>query len=872
MALATGTRLGPYEVSGSLGAGGMGEVYRAKDTRLGRSVAIKVLPPDLAADPERKRRFEQEARAVSALNHPNICALYDIGSASLPGTPRFDYLVMEFLDGQSLANRIAKGPMPLREALECAAQVADALSKAHRQGVVHRDIKPGNVILTKEGAKLLDFGLAKARPVLSAVDATATQSVTSFPVTQAGVVVGTVPYMAPEQLEGHEADARTDIFAFGAMLYEMLSGRRAFDGASQASVIASIMTADPPSLAERQTVAPPSVERLVRQCLIKDPDKRWQSAGDIARHLEGILEELHLPLSGTGTAVIAAPPQSRTRRIAFLSVGGLVVAALAGAAFLIGKRASDRPLPTFHRLTFRRGTVGNAFFTPDGQSVVYTAQWDGQPKEIFTVRADGVDSVPRDGTKGFEASAISSKNELALTHRATLSTAPLASGAPRDILRGVTSADWNPDGSQLAVARRGALEYPAGKVIYKARQEFLRISNVRVSPRGDLLAFQEHDIGHGKIVVIDTAGKIKTESSYYDGVHPPSWTPAGEEVWFSATTLSGKESIRALNLAGRERSVLRDPLLLLKDISRDGRVLLSTDDYVFSMNGKTAGDTAERNLTYYGWSLLDDISPDGRTIMFTEGGESDNTNDWSVFLRGTDGSPPQRLGRGFYGKMSPDGKWVATLVVDRNVPFGKGGDQVMLIPTGADEQRPVTHNNGVRHGVIGWLPDSSAVLYCDGKRTWLAPVDGRPPAPVTPEGWVGTYLVSPDGKHVLASPPNEDSTMYSFSLDGREKVHYPALDLAKWEPVGFHDATRVRVVPFQPLGVEAIRLPVPVYLLDLKSGKVEPWKEIGAEVPRAGLTTNLSRGIRLAFSADGESYAFTYGNRLSTLYVAEGLR
>ena len=255
--------------------------------------------------------------------------------------------------------------------------------------------------------------------------------------------------------------------------------------------------------------------------------------------------------------------------------------------------------------------------------------------------------------------------------------------------------------------------------------------------------------------------------------------------------------------------------------------------------------------------------------MFTEGGESDTSQFWSVFIRGTDGSPPQRLAGAYYGKMSPDGKWVAT---HDDVPSGTVGNRLMLVPTGAGEQIQVTHGNAVWHTVVGWLPDSSAVVYSDDNRTWLAPVDGRPPTPITPEGWPGTYLVCPDGKHVLASPPNEDSTMYSFSLDGREKVHYPALDLSKWEPVGFHDATRVRVVPFRALGVEGVFLPVPVYLLDLKSGRTEPWKEIGAQVPRAGLITNLSSGIRLAFSADGESYAFTYGNRLSTLYVVEGLK
>ncbi len=243
MSLASGTRLGPYEIRSAIGAGGMGEVYKARDTRLGRTVAIKVLPGHLAADPERLRRFEQEARAVSALNHPHICVLHDVGSQD-----GVAFLVMEHLDGQTLAHRLRKGAMPLDEVLECGAQIADALAAAHRQGIVHRDLKPGNIMLTKAGVKLLDFGLAKLRPKMAAPGAGLSALSTQAPATTPGAVMGTVPYMAPEQLEGKEADARTDLFAFGCVLYEMLTGRRAFAGETEASVISAIMTGQPPPL------------------------------------------------------------------------------------------------------------------------------------------------------------------------------------------------------------------------------------------------------------------------------------------------------------------------------------------------------------------------------------------------------------------------------------------------------------------------------------------------------------------------------------------------------------------------------------------------------------------------------------------------
>ncbi len=284
MTVSAGTRLGPYEITGPIGAGGMGEVYRARDTRLDRIVAIKMLPRNAAADPERRRRFEQEARAVSALNHPNICVLYDIGRQA-----DIEFLVMEYLEGETLAHRLRKGAIPLEQALDVGAQVADALAAAHKRRVVHRDLKPANVMLTKAGAKLLDFGLAKLRqPTTQADTGAASSVVTREPSTLAGSVLGTVPYMAPEQLEGKRADARTDLFAFGAVMYEMLTGQRAFAGHSEANIIAAIMSSEPPSVRTLQPMTPPALDRLVRRCLAKDPDQRWESAHDVADELRWI--------------------------------------------------------------------------------------------------------------------------------------------------------------------------------------------------------------------------------------------------------------------------------------------------------------------------------------------------------------------------------------------------------------------------------------------------------------------------------------------------------------------------------------------------------------------------------------------------------
>src|SRR5215470_9156931 len=283
--LSVGTKLGPYEIASPLGAGGMGEVYRARDTQLERTVAIKILPAEVSNDPVRKQRFEREAKTISSLNHPNICVLHDIGSHN-----GINYLVMECVEGETLAKRLEKGPLPLEQVLKYGAQIADALGKAHRAGIVHRDLKPGNIMLTATGAKLLDFGLAKpAAPLLNLATMTVTKA--EPPLTQEGMIVGTFQYMSPEQIEGKEVDGRSDVFSLGAVLYEMATGKKAFEGKTQASVIAAILEREPPLVSSLQPMAPAAFDRTVKTCLAKDADERWQTARDLARELTWIAEE-----------------------------------------------------------------------------------------------------------------------------------------------------------------------------------------------------------------------------------------------------------------------------------------------------------------------------------------------------------------------------------------------------------------------------------------------------------------------------------------------------------------------------------------------------------------------------------------------------
>jgi predicted transcriptional regulator YheO len=342
MTLAPGMHLGSYEIQAAIGAGGMGEVFRARDTRLDRTVAIKVLPPELNADPERRARFEREARAISRLTHPNICTLHDIGRDG-----EMMFLVMEHLDGETLARRLEKGPLPLEEVLRVGTEIAAALDAAHRQGVVHRDLKPANLMLTRSGAKLLDFGLAKQRRAEPLVTGTTSTPTNDVRATAQGTLLGTVPYMAPEQLEGKDADARSDIWALGCVIYEMASGRRTFAGTSQASLIGAIMNAEPAPLSAVQPLAPVALDRLVRTCLAKDPDERWQSAADVRRELQWIAEERRLsqaPAPGRAASAAATDVRRRRWRAWQLAAAGLALVATGVVLTLAYVSTTRRPL------------------------------------------------------------------------------------------------------------------------------------------------------------------------------------------------------------------------------------------------------------------------------------------------------------------------------------------------------------------------------------------------------------------------------------------------------------------------------------------------------------------------------------------------
>ncbi len=858
MALTSGTKLGPYQILSSIGAGGMGEVYRARDSRLGRDVAIKVLPASFSADPDRLQRFAQECRATAALNHPNILSIFDIGEDRAA-----PYVVSELLEGETVRDRLRNGPIASRKAIDYARQIASGLAAAHEKGITHRDLKPENLFITTDGrVKILDFGLAKlTRPEADDSGDAPTMQIA----TDAGTVMGTVGYMAPEQVRGKAADSRSDIFAFGAILYEMLSGKRAFHGESPVETMSAILKEEPPDLTETNRNVPSALERIVRHCLEKNPAERFQSARDLAFNLDALSE---ISTSRSGAQALPVEKERATRR--WLRVGAVVallVASWVGIYVFAHRGAVSNP--TFHEITFRNGTIWDARFAPDGQTIVYGANWEGTPTELFSTRFDSTDSRSV-GLPSAQILSISSKGEMAISLHAapytafvmkgTLARVPLVGGAPREVLDSVEWADWGPDGESFAVVRPNPggnhLEYPIDNTIYSPEAW---VSHVRFSPNGEYLAIADHvpSGDDGRIVIIDKRGNRKAQSSFYTSVQGLAWSPNGKEVWFSAVPTGAARSLYALDLSGKERLIYRAPGgVTIHDISRSGMVLLTADKVRLGMFALAPGETHERSLSWFDWSLLSDLSADGKTLLFSESGEAMGNGLGSLYLRGTDGSAAVRLGEGGFGRLSPDGKWALVL---NGHPA-----KLMLLPTGAGRSRQLTDNK-LDHFAMGWLADNKTIFFGasevgkPGGRSYVLDIDspGAEPKPITPEGVVAGYP-TPDGKFLLAADAKHEYSLFPVAGGAPQKLN---LDIQSDEFVtGFIDNGKSVLVRTRGL-------PLKITRLDLATGKRAPFKEIVPADP-AGAQSIPS----IHFSADGKSYAYSLGRWLSDLYVVDGLR
>jgi len=866
--LAAGTRLGPYEILSPLGAGGMGEVYRARDAKLGREIAIKVLPDGVASDPKRRQRFEQEARSASALNHPNILTIHDIAEAE--GAL---YISMELVEGRTLRDLLASGePVPVKKLLDISVQTADGLAKAHAAGIVHRDLKPENLMISRDGfVKILDFGLAKLTET-AAPDASFSPTAVAAP-TEPGTVMGTASYMSPEQASGQAVDFRSDQFSFGSILYEMATGKKSFQRKTGAETLAAIIREEPEPISQLAPRSPAPVRWIIERCLAKDPEERYVSTRDLARDLRSIRDHLSESFASGATGIVASV-QRRSRAIPFALAGlGLLVAGYL-ARGVVGRAGAGVEPPSFHQLTFRRGPVWSARLGSDGKAVLYSAAWDGKPTEVFVGSAESPMSRPF-GLSRADLLAVSSSGEIAVllgshlvktyTHAGTLARMSATGGeAPRQILEEVEFADWSPDGKELAVVHdvgsRTRLEYPIGKTLYETAGW---IGDPRVSRRGDRIAFVDHpsqgDDG-GSVAVVDRGGGKTSLTPVFASAEGLAWSPDGSEIWFTAAEVGANRALYGVSLTGKRRLLARvTGAMTIHDTSTDGRALISQGDAPNGLLCLAPGETAERDLSLLDYSIATDLSADGKTILLFESGEGGGPGG-SVYVRGTDGSPAVRLGEGVSVALSPEGKWA--LAILHLTTEG----QLVLYPTGAGQPRPFPMP-GLKVGGGGFLPDGrhllvSALEKGHRSRIYLADLEGGRTQALTPEGFgEGADLVriATDGTRFAIR--GWDGKFYVGAIDGGEPTPIPG--------IGPNDS----VVDWtdDPATVYVLRNfgppPARIERVEIATGRAVPWKE---------LVPSDAAGVTFIFPSkilpDGKSYAYSYSRVLSSLYIVGGLK
>ena len=820
-----GSRIGRYEIKGFIGSGAMGEVYRALDERLGRDVAIKVLPAAFSADSERLKRFDQEARAAGTLNHANVLAIFDLGSHD-----NAPYIVSELLEGRTLRARMDDQALPIRKVVEFGIQIARGLAAAHAKGIVHRDLKPENLFACNDGRiKILDFGLAKLTR-----ESGGTADSIGATMTEAGRVLGTVGYMSPEQVRGEAADQRADIFALGCVLYELATGAQPFHRESAVETMAAIVREDMPRFPQEIERQAPGFVALVRRCVEKAASDRFESARDLAFSLEA----LGSLTTGSGGAGDGA--------------------------------ATESPAIKYQRITFRRGCIWSARFTADGHSVIYGASWEGKPLEMFWAHIGN----PEARTLSFRDAdllSVSSTNEMAVLLRTefvssfdrkgTLARVPPMGGAARELLHDVHAADWSPDSSQLAIVRwkEGMirLEYPVGNVLHKTSGW---VSMMRISQDGQQIAFIDHpsrNSDSGTVAVVDRRGERRDLTEVWGTMRGLAWAPNGREVWFSADRGGAARGLYAVTLEGRLRQVLQlASNITLHDIARDGRVLLGHGPERAGINGLAPGENHERDFSWLDWSLVQDLSPDGRTILLDETAEGGG-NDGSVYLRPTDGSPAIRLGDGSARTISPDGQWVIAGL------FSQGNGKLQMLPTGVGEPHEIPTGSLFCH-YPRWLPDGKTLVVSasepgHGVRLYrLDPISGEYSA-FTPEGIdFMEFNLLPDGKTVAAI--NSDQEHRTYAIDGSDSQPIPHLArndrIVRW----LRDANAV-------IAYRTNELPGRIHRVDLDTGERTLWRDLTPPDP-----TGIYRVGRMRMSADLTAYAYTYYMQLVDLHVIEGLK
>jgi Tol biopolymer transport system component len=840
----------------------MGEVYRARDPKLGREVAIKVLGVEALANPGAVRRFQQEARAASSLNHPGIVTIHDLGE--LDG--QF-FIVMELVEGTTLRQLLARGPLSLKKTLQVASQLADALAKAHEAGVVHCDLKPENVMLTADGhVKIVDFGLALlTNPQPHAGDRPPGERTTER------MLFGTVGYMSPEQASGAAADFRADQFAFGAILYEMATGIRAFHKQTGAETLSMIIRSEPERALDLNPSLPLPLVWIIERCLSKEPGDRYASTRDLARDLQTLRDH-----TTNGNAAGVPGLATRIRRPRLIAAVSVLAATLGAAGTAVYFAIRDRPsavpetasVPTFQQLTFRRGLIQNARFAPDGQTIIYAAGWDGGPVRLFETRPIGPQSKPI-GPPSAGLASISSTGEIALLQDCrldwgscvgTLATMPLAGDVPREVLENVISADWTPDGRELAVIQiaGGAyqLRFPIRKPLYETQG---KLNWLAFSPHGDRLAFIEYplisDIG-GVLKIVDLQGQVTTVSREWRMVRGLAWSSSGDEIWVTASEHGRRGSVYSVSLTGATRLLFTAPAdVTLFDLSADHRALVAPGEPRTHMIWSTGSE--ERDISWHDWSTAADISADGKTVLFYEWGESVGASP-SVYVRSLDRSDAVRLGSGKALALSHDGRWALAL---REGPPA----HLVALPIGTGEARPLPSDGLTDFYWATWFPDGRRILLVAADdegipRSYVQEMETGRLEPVGEKGMLA-MLPMPDESRVLIGDPLGPHELWPL---GPGKPTAVAGLTAEDRPIQWSPDGKVLYLR----RVEGLALNI--YRYSLATGERRLWKTLRPQDPAGVIGIGAGRG-ELAMTPDGRSFVFTYWKSLRSLFLSTGL-
>ena len=880
-----GETIGPYEVLSELGSGGMGTVYLAHDARLGRKIALKLLPPQFTNDKDRLRRFQQEARAASALNHPNILTVHEIEQKA-----ELHYIATEYVDGVTLREHMSTHQLGLDQILNIAIQIASALQAAHAAGIAHRDLKPENVMIRADGyVKVLDFGLAK----LTEIDKLPTTADTS-----PGVVMGTPRYMSPEQARGLNVDLRTDIFSLGTLIYEMITGRVPFEGETTSDIIAAIIKDVPDPMSLSVPELPSEFEEVVNKALAKDLGLRYQTIAEFSSALQHLKEAVQLnalvgstsenshlwrkqsmkPQTASPLGFRSTDPQgqqktdppstnaSTTRWAISAALGLVVVIAVLTVVSLNrrGKPSSANARQNTRQLTNRDGFISASRFAPDGKGIIYSAGFDGKPVELFFTDVEGSESRSA-GIQSAALKSVSRTGKIAVLFdfelnwsdgfNGTLAILPAQGGKPEVVMEGVDDAAFAPDGNTLAIVRsvlgEQQLEYPAGQVLYKSNGW---MSYPRFSPKGDKIAFFEHPLGDfsGSIVVFDLPSQKKTDvSTGWNSLKGLAWNPKNDEIWFGGSRVGKRLSINAVSFSGQLRMNLYDVPGIgarIDDISDDGKMLInqgSNHTTMIVLEGKSLKEVDSQ----FAWTTSADLSADGKTLLYYEWGwESRSPSEGnSIYLRKLNSNERIPLGAGKALALSPDGNWALAL---QTTPQ----PQLVLLSTSGAQSKVLPNRGMKEYHYASFFPDGRQILFTGvearadaGIRSYIQDINTGDVRPLTEEMTVA-LRVSPDGKSVITLQP--DRTYYIQPLNGGDASPIPGLESGD-EPIQWSDDGRAVYV------IGAGEFATKIYRVNLATGNRREWKTIDPpnKVGLVGLELNPG-GILI--TPDGKISVYTY--------------